>query len=127
MSPSWSDIMVPARPESAKAGTIRLLAQSSHARSPSLPDVPTFEEAGFSGMVLESWYGVFVPAGTPAAIIARLNAEVDKAIADPAARAKMLQAANEPVGGGAEALARQFRDDFVKYGRLVKELNIRVG
>ena len=111
----------------AKAGTIRLLAQSSHARSPSLPDVPTFEEAGFSGMVLESWYGVFVPAGTPAAIIARLNAEVDKAIADPAARAKMLQAANEPVGGGAEQLAGQFRDDFAKYGRLVKELNIRIG
>jgi tripartite-type tricarboxylate transporter receptor subunit TctC len=111
----------------AKAGAIRLLAQSSHVRSQSLPDVPTFEEAGFNGLVIESWYGVFVPAATPGAIIARLNAEVDKAIADPAARAKMLQAANEPVGGDAEQLAKQFHDDFAKYGRLVKELNIRIG
>jgi tripartite-type tricarboxylate transporter receptor subunit TctC len=111
----------------AKTGAIRLLAQSSHTRASSLPDVPTFEEAGFNGMVLESWYGVFVPAGTPGAIIARLNAAVDKAIADPAARDKMLQSANEPVGGAPEQLARQFHDDFAKYGRLVKELNIRIG
>jgi len=111
----------------AKAGTLRLLAQSSHTRSPSLPDVPTFEEAGFKGLVLDTWYGVFVPAGTPSAIIARLNGEVDKAVADPGARAKMLQSANEPVGGSAEQLTRQFHDDFAKYGRLVKELNIKIG
>jgi tripartite-type tricarboxylate transporter receptor subunit TctC len=111
----------------AKTGAIRLLAQSGHTRSSSLPDVPTFEEAGFKGMVLDTWYGVFVPAGTPAAIIARLNAEVDKAIADPAARNKMLQSANEPVGGGPELLARQFHDDFAKYQRLARELNIRIG
>ncbi len=111
----------------AKAGALRLLAQSGHTRSPSLPDLPTIEEAGYTGMVLESWYGVFVPAGTPAAIVARLNAEVDKAVADPAAREKMLQSANDPVGGGPEQLAKQFRDDYAKYGRLVKELNIRIG
>ncbi len=111
----------------AKAGTLRLLAQSGHARSPSLPNVPTFEEAGFAGMVLETWYGVFVPAGTPAAVIARLNAEVDKAVADPAARDRMMQSANDPVGGAPELLARQFHDDYAKYARLVKELNIRIG
>ncbi|HUI98535.1 MAG TPA: tripartite tricarboxylate transporter substrate binding protein [Xanthobacteraceae bacterium] len=111
----------------AKAGALRILAQSGHARSPSLPDVPTFEEAGFKGLVLETWYGAFVPAGTPAAVIARLNAELDKAVASPAAREKMLQSASEPVGGAPEQLATQFQGDFAKYGRLVKELNIRIG
>jgi tripartite-type tricarboxylate transporter receptor subunit TctC len=98
----------------AKTGALRLLAQSGQARSSSLPDIPTLEEAGFAGMVLDTWYGAFVPAGTPAAIIARLNAEVDKAVADAGARAKMLQSANEPVGGAPEQLAKQFRDDFAK-------------
>jgi tripartite-type tricarboxylate transporter receptor subunit TctC len=111
----------------AKSGTLRILAQSSHTRSSSLPDVPTFEEAGFNGMVLDTWYGVFVPAGTPSAIIARLNTVIDKAVADPDARTKMLQSANEPVGGSPEQLAKQFHDDFEKYGRLVKELNIKIG
>jgi tripartite-type tricarboxylate transporter receptor subunit TctC len=110
-----------------KTGALRLIAQSGQARSPSLPDVPTFEEAGFKGMVLDTWYGVFVPAGTPPAVISRLNTEVGKAVADPTARAKMMQSANEPVGGSPEQLAKQFRDDYEKYGRLVKELNIKLG
>ena len=110
-----------------KTGALRLLAQSGQARSPSLPDIPTLEEAGFKGMVLDTWYGVFVPAGTPPAVIARLNTETGKAVADAAARAKMMQSANEPVGGSPELLTKQFRDDYEKYGRLVKELNIKIG
>jgi tripartite-type tricarboxylate transporter receptor subunit TctC len=111
----------------AKAGALRILAVSSRARSPSVPDVPTFEEQGFKGMVLETWYGAFVPRGTPQAVIARLNSEVDKAVRDPGARAKMMQSASEPVGGSPGVLAKQFHDDYEKYGRLVKELNIRLG
>jgi len=111
----------------AKTGALRFLAVSGQARSPSLPDVPTFEEAGFKGMVLDTWYGAFVPRGTPPAIIARLNAEIDKAVRDPGARAKMMQSANEPVGGSSDVLAKQFHDDYEKYGRLVKELNIKIG
>jgi tripartite-type tricarboxylate transporter receptor subunit TctC len=111
----------------ANTGALRIIAVSGHARSPSLPDVPTFEEQGFKGMVLETWYGAFVPRGTPAAIIGRLNAELDKAAADPAARAKMMLSASEPVGGSPDVLAKQFHDDYEKYGRLVKELNIKLG
>jgi tripartite-type tricarboxylate transporter receptor subunit TctC len=68
-----------------------------------------------------------VPAGTPPAVIGRLKTEVGKALADPTARAKMMQSANEPVGASPEQLAKQFRDDYEKYGRLVKELNIKLG
>jgi tripartite-type tricarboxylate transporter receptor subunit TctC len=109
-----------------KTGTLRFLAQSTKVRSPSLPDVPTFEEAGMNGIVLETWYGAFVPSGTPDPIIARLNAEMNKAVADPATRDSLLQTATEPVGGSAEQFARVVHEDSARYARLAKELNIRV-
>src|SRR5712692_9501778 len=109
-----------------KAGTLRLLAQSTLARSPSLPDVPTYQEAGIKGLVLDQWLGVFVPAGTRSAIIVRLNAEIDHALADAAVRESFLQSAQEPVGGTAAQFARFVRDEYDKYGRLVHELNIKV-
>jgi len=108
-----------------KAGTLRLLAQTTKARSPSLPDVPTFEEAGIKGLVLDQWLGVFAPRGTPSAITARLNIEINKALADPAVRKGLLDSAQEPVGGTADQFTQLVRDDFAKYGRLVKELNIK--
>ena len=109
-----------------KTGTLRFLAQSSKARMSSLPDVPTFEEAGMKGIVLETWYGAFVPSGTPAPVIARLNAEMNRAVGDPATRDSLLQTATEPVGGTAEQFARVVQEDSAKYGRLAKELNIKI-
>jgi tripartite-type tricarboxylate transporter receptor subunit TctC len=108
-----------------KAGNLRLLAQSAETRSPSLPEVPTLQEAGFKGLVLNTWYAAFVPLGTPAPAIARLNAEMDKALADPATGKSLLQTATEPVGGSAEQLARVARADSDKYARLARELNIK--
>lgn len=109
-----------------KAGALRLLAQTTAARSQSLPEVPTFEEAGFKGLVLDQWLGVLVPAGTPPAIVVRLNTDIGKALADPAIRANLVQSAQEPIGGTAEAFGARVREDFEKYGRLVQELNIKV-
>jgi tripartite-type tricarboxylate transporter receptor subunit TctC len=108
-----------------KAGTLRLLAQSMAARSPSLPDVPTYQEAGIKGLVLDQWLGVFVPAGTSPAVAARLNAEINRALTEAAIRDSFLQSAQEPVGGSADTFARLVREDFAKYERLVKELNIK--
>jgi tripartite-type tricarboxylate transporter receptor subunit TctC len=108
-----------------KAGKLRLLAQTSRTRSPSLPDVPTFEEAGINGLVLDQWLGVFAPAGTPPDIAIRLNGEINKAIADPAVRKNFLDSAQEPVGGTADQFATLVREDYVKYGRLVKDLKIK--
>ena len=109
-----------------KAGALRLLAQTTAARSQSLPDVPTFEEAGIKGLVLDQWLGVFVPAGTPLAIITRLNTDIGKALAEPAIQANLVQSAQEPIGGTPEAFGVRVREDFEKYGRLVQELNIKV-
>jgi tripartite-type tricarboxylate transporter receptor subunit TctC len=108
-----------------KAGTLRLLAQSTQARSPSLPDVPTYQEAGIKGLVLDQWLGVFVPAGAPPGIVARLNIEINKAVGELAIREGFLQSAQEPVGGSAEAFAQLVHGDFETYARLVKELNIK--
>lgn len=109
-----------------KVGALRLLAQTTATRSQSLPDVPTFEEAGIKGLVLDQWLGVLVPAGTPPAVVARLNSDIAKALADPAIRANLVQSAQEPIGGTPEAFAIRVREDFDKYRRLVAELNIRV-
>jgi tripartite-type tricarboxylate transporter receptor subunit TctC len=108
-----------------KAGTLRLLAQTTHDRSPSLPDVPTFEQAGIKGLVLDQWLGVFAPAGTPRTITERLNSEIGKAIADPAVRKEFLNSGQEPVGGTAEQFSNLVREDFAKFGRLVKDLDIK--
>jgi tripartite-type tricarboxylate transporter receptor subunit TctC len=109
-----------------KAGTLQLLAQTTATRSPALPDVPTFEQAGIKGLVSDQWLGVFVPQGTPPAIVARLNAEIGKALADPAIKKNLEDSAQEPIGGSADAFAKLVREDFVKFEKLVKELDIRV-
>jgi tripartite-type tricarboxylate transporter receptor subunit TctC len=108
-----------------KAGNLRLLAQTTEARSPSLPEVPTYQEAGAKGLVLDQWLGVFVPAGTPPGIITRLNTEINRALTDRGIRGNFLQSAQEPVGGTAEEFSRLVHDDYEKLGRLVRELNIK--
>ena len=65
---------------------MRLLAQSGETRSRSLPEIPTLVESGYPGLTLESWYAAFAPLGTPPAVIARLNAAISTALADPATR-----------------------------------------
>ena len=109
-----------------KAGTLRLLAQTTQVRSLSLPEVPTYQEAGAKGLALDQWLGVFVPAGTSPAIIARLNTEMNKALIEPAVRENFLQSAQEPVGGTTEEFAQLVHHDYEKLGRLMRELNIKV-
>jgi len=108
----------------ARAGTITIIAQTSPRRSIALPDVPTLEEAGFKGMTLESWFGLFAPPGTPRELIMALNAATETALGDPALQSNFTKASLEAVGGTPEALGLLARADSEKYQRLVKELNI---
>ena len=69
---------------------------------------------------------MLVSVGTPADIVARLNAEINKALSDATVRERYFQAAQEPLGGTPEQFGRLIREDYEKYGRLVRELNIKV-
>lgn len=109
-----------------KAGKVKIIAQTTKSRAPTLQDVPTYEEAGFKGLVLDQWLGVFVPTGSPREAVARLNAEIGLALRDPNVLARFEKAAMEPVGGSAEQFTQLWRDNHAMYARLVKELNIRV-
>ena len=108
-----------------KAGKLRIVAQSTASRSASLPDVPTYQESGVP-IVLDQWLGFFVPAGTPAEVVARLNAAVAKVLAQPAMREHFAPQALDVAGGSVAEFAKLYRDDYEKYGKLVKELGISV-
>lgn len=108
-----------------QAGTLKLLAQSMQTRSPILPDVPTYQEAGMKGLVVDQWLGVFVPSGTPPAIAVRLNTEIGKALADEKVRRSFTDQAQDPVGGTAGQFANLVNEDYGKYARLVKDLHIK--
>jgi tripartite-type tricarboxylate transporter receptor subunit TctC len=108
-----------------KTGGLILLAQSMATRSSALPNVPTFQEAGIE-LVVDQRIGMFVPAGTPAAIVTRLNADANMTLRDEKVRKFFNDQAQEPAGGTAEQYARLVREDSEKYGRLVKELDVKV-
>jgi tripartite-type tricarboxylate transporter receptor subunit TctC len=109
-----------------KTGALNLLAQSMATRSQSLPDVPTFQEAGMNGLVIDQRNGVFVPTGTPREIVARLNSEINAALGDDKVRKNFTDQAQEPIGGAVEQYARVVSEDSEKYARLLVELNVTV-
>ena len=108
-----------------KAGTIKLLAQSASKRAPTLQEVPTLEDAGYHGLVLDAWYAAFVPKGTPHEIVARLNKAMNDSLKDPKLLVNFTTGAVEPIGGTPEEMGKLAQADSVKYARLAKELNIR--
>jgi len=109
-----------------KSGKLKLLAQTTDTRSPLLPEVPTYQELGFKALSLEQWQGVFFPAGTPKEIVARLHTEILKSLAEPKVRERFAQNGLETVGDTPEQFAAVVRRDYEKYGRLVRELKIRI-
>ncbi len=108
----------------SRARTITIIAQTGEKRSAALPDVPTLIEAGYKDMVLESWFGLFAPAGTPVETIKALNTATAKALNDPTLRENFTKASLAVAGGTPEQLGMLARSDSDKYARLVKELNI---
>jgi tripartite-type tricarboxylate transporter receptor subunit TctC len=109
-----------------QAGTIKLLAASSAKRAPTLPEIPTFEEAGFKCVVLEAWYAAFAPPGTPGSIIEKLNAEMNAALKGAKLLENFSAGALEAVGGRPDVIGTLARADSAKYAQLAEELNIRI-
>jgi tripartite-type tricarboxylate transporter receptor subunit TctC len=109
-----------------QSGKLRGLAISTPRRLPQLPDVPTFDEAGIKGFDVTNWYGVMAPGGTPAELVSKLNADINKAMQVPEVRARL-----EAVGTQLrEQSAREFESfmkaETAKYAKLIKDANIRI-
>lgn len=109
-----------------RGGKIRPLAMCGPKRSPSLPQVPTMQELGFPDMTFASWAGLLAPAGTPAAIVRRLNTEVTRIVALPEVRDALLRVDYEPVAGTPEQFAATISEDATRWARLVKASDFKV-
>ncbi len=108
-----------------KSGRLRALAISSAARVASLPDVPTFAEAGFPGVTDETWIGVFAPTGTPPAIVQRLNDAINQMLQTTDMRERLAAIAFDPVGGTPRQFGDYVKTEIVKWGKVVREGNIK--
>jgi tripartite-type tricarboxylate transporter receptor subunit TctC len=107
-----------------KAGRLKIIAQTTAKRAPSLPEVPTYQEQGLA-IELDQWLGFLVPANTPGDVVRRLNAATAKVLAAPAVQERLAPQGLEVASGSPEEFARLYRSDYEKYARLVKELGIR--
>ncbi|HEU4352752.1 MAG TPA: tripartite tricarboxylate transporter substrate binding protein [Burkholderiales bacterium] len=109
-----------------RAGKVRALAQTGSSRSASMPDLPTVAESGVPGYESLSWSGIAVPAGTPGAVVNRLNKDFNSILATPEMRQKLAEQGAETIGGPPEAFARHIRAEREKWSRLIREKNIVV-
>jgi len=104
-----------------KGGKLRALAVTTTKRSPNFPDLPTVAEAGVPGFDAITWHGIVVPARTPAAAIARLNAEVNRMLQNPDMRERMAALGSEPIGGEPAQLTEYIRTEIPRWARVIKE------
>lgn len=107
-------------------GRLRPLAVTSAKRMQEFPDVPTMIEAGFDGFVAETWHGIVVPAGTPPAIVERINQEIRHALDSKEIRAQFRELGVEPAPGTTQAFADFIKSETPKWTRLVKDSGARV-
>jgi tripartite-type tricarboxylate transporter receptor subunit TctC len=104
----------------ARAGKLRALAVTTIKRSRAAQDIPTIAESGVPGYDANAWFGVFAPAGTPAAAINRLHAEIAKIVRVPEIRNRFLALGAEPVGSTPEQFAAFYRNEVAKWAKVVK-------
>ena len=103
-----------------KSGKLRALAVTTRQRSPSAPDVPTIDEAGVPGFDVSSWFGLMAPKSTPREIVARMNAEANKALASAEIRKSFLELGAVPAPMSAEAYGEYIRAEIKKWAEVVK-------
>jgi tripartite-type tricarboxylate transporter receptor subunit TctC len=107
-----------------RSGKIRGLAVTSLRRSAAFPDLPAVSET-LPGFEVVAWFALFAPAGSPAAIVARLNAESNKALSLAEVREKIAAAGSDPIGGTSDELARFLANDIAKWTRVTREAGIK--
>ena len=122
------DLLITASPTAIpqlKGGKIRALAITGDKRLASLPDVPTFKEAGLRGYTVTNWFGLAAPKGTPPAVVNRLQAEVKKAFDDTGLRERFAQQGAQPGGMPPADFARFIQLETVTWGAVAKIAGVK--
>ncbi|RYX95398.1 MAG: tripartite tricarboxylate transporter substrate binding protein [Comamonadaceae bacterium] len=109
-----------------QAGKIRALAITGSKRAPNLPNIPTVAESGLPGYEAAIWYGMLAPAGTPPAVVARLNTELNKAMQLPDVKAKLAEQGFVSQPGTPEDFGRMISAEMDRWGKLIREQNIKL-
>jgi tripartite-type tricarboxylate transporter receptor subunit TctC len=109
-----------------KSGRIRALAMTGTKRFSLMPELPTIAEAGVPGFAVNNWYGVFVPAGTPKEVVARLNAELVKILQVPDVKQRLLDSGIEAISNTPEQFAAYIQAETKKWAKVVKDANVKV-
>jgi tripartite-type tricarboxylate transporter receptor subunit TctC len=109
-----------------KQGKLRPLAVTSANRVDDLPNVPTINESGYKGFDAVTWFGLLAPAGTPKDVVAKLNAEFNKALQQPDLRKKLGDEGADAAGGTPEQFAALIKDEIPRWGKVVKESGAKV-
>jgi tripartite-type tricarboxylate transporter receptor subunit TctC len=117
---------LPSSLQQIKAGKLRAIAVTSAKRAPALPDVPTIAESGLPGFEASSWFGIVAPAGTPPAIIARINADINQWLQSPDVKEKLLAQGAIAAGGTPEQFAAHIRSETEKWAKVVKVSGAKV-
>jgi tripartite-type tricarboxylate transporter receptor subunit TctC len=112
--------------EQIKRGRLNALAITTRQRSPKLPDVPTLDESGLKGFEIINWYGFFAPAATPKEVVAKLNADMNKALQDPTVNRRLDEIGMEIGGGTSESFDAYARAEVVKFEKLVKASGVKL-
>ncbi|MEO5883742.1 MAG: tripartite tricarboxylate transporter substrate binding protein [Caldimonas sp.] len=116
--------LIPGIAGQVKSGKVRAIAVMAPKRSPALPDVPTTAELGQPRLLSSTWFALLAPKGTPAAVVARMNAVSNEILADPAVKKRLADIGAATLGGTPQQLAEHLATETDKWGKLVREANI---
>ena len=108
-----------------KGGRLKAIAVGTPKRTVQLPEVPTISESGVPGFVATNWYGLFAPAATPREVLAKINADTNRAISAPDIREKIINSGGEPTGGGSEEFAAFVRAEIARAAKTIKDASIK--
>ena len=108
-----------------KSGRLTALGISTLKRSPIVPDIPTIDEAGVPGFENQTWFGIYGPAGMPRAVVERLNADLNKALADPATLERFASLGFNAAGGTADEFSAMVRRDSERWAKVIRDNNIK--
>jgi tripartite-type tricarboxylate transporter receptor subunit TctC len=109
-----------------RSGKMRALAVTSAKRVGDLPNVPTVAESGYKGFEAVTWFGILGPAGLPKDMVAKLNADINKALKDPELKKQFDAQGADALGGTPEQFAKLIRDDIARWGAIVKESGAKI-